>query len=569
MGYNKQNFTDGQTLTHTHLNNIEDGIVALEKSISSNATTTSNYWSGKKMVWNGDSISYGSWLSNPTKTAYPILVGNALGMTTYNYAIGGSYAAKPEGSFDKYYWDYNQWTNDVKSGAVDTNKKYLVKDNPGAAKPCKIYYYNGTKWTTNSDSGGWAIVERMKEMVALHPDADVIGIAIGTNDFYTAKCPFGTIDGANYRNLQILRDSLAGETEKIEQVSTINLVDDLIVIAENVKLSENNGELIQSTGNSVAQMIPVIAGKKYYTTNSTYVWYYDSQESPISGLNPLTSNSYITIPENVSYISMNFLSSEIADESAGLYEILLVNKPKGVDLLETDNENIIFTDNVKLSSGKYELVADDTNAYYVYEYIPITPGKEYSCSSGLRTWFLDADKKSLSTVNLKNQDYKFTAPANAYYVSINFSRNSAGEPSDAYLICLDDIEMSKEEERLTKSTFCGAMHTICKYLCENYKNKDIFFITPIKRYQPGTWDCKYPEDKNSLGLTLKDYSNAIMEICSYYSIPVIDFYSISGLNPHIDTSLFGDTDAKAVHPNEAGHRRMASLVVAYLQSLRK
>lgn len=569
MGYNKQNFTDGQTLTHTHLNNIEDGIVALEKSISSNATTTSNYWGGKKMVWNGDSISYGSWLSNPSKTAYPILVGNALGMTTYNYAIGGSYAAKPEGSFDKYYWDYNQWTNDVNSGVVDTNKKYLVKDNPGAAKPCKIYYYNGTKWTTNSDSGGWAIVERMKEMVALHPDADVIGIAIGTNDFYTAKCPFGTIDGANYRNLQILRDSLESETEKIEQVSTINLVDDLIVIAENVKLSENNGELIQSVGNSVAQMIPVIAGKKYYTTNSTYVWYYDSQESPISGVNPLNSNSYITIPENVSYISMNFLSSEIADESAGLYEILLVNKPKGVDLLETDNENIIFTDNVKLSSATYELVADDTNTYYVYEYIPITPGKEYSCSYGLRTWFLDADKNSLSTVNLKNQEYKFTAPKNAYYVSINFSRNSAGEPSDAYLICLDDIEMSEEEEILTKSTFCGAMHTICKYLCENYKNKDIFFITPIKRYQPGTWDCKYPEDKNSLGLTLKDYSDAIMEICSYYSIPVIDFYSISGLNPHIDTSLFGDTDGKAVHPNLEGHKRMASLVVAYLQSLRK
>ena len=33
-------------------------------------------------------------------------------------------------------------------------------------------------------------------------------------------------------------------------------------------------------------------------------------------------------------------------------------------------------------------------------------------------------------------------------------------------------------------------------------------------------------------------------------------------------SLFGDTDGKAVHPNEEGHRRMASLVIGYLQSLR-
>lgn len=33
MGYEKQNFTNGQTLTAEHLNNIEDGIVANETAI--------------------------------------------------------------------------------------------------------------------------------------------------------------------------------------------------------------------------------------------------------------------------------------------------------------------------------------------------------------------------------------------------------------------------------------------------------------------------------------------------------------------------------------------------------
>jgi hypothetical protein len=551
MAYKVQTFEDNKTvLKAEHLQHIEQGIVNLEKQIP---TDSVNYWAGKKMVWNGDSISYGSWLSSPATQAYPILVGKTLGMTTHNFAIGGSYAAKPEGSFDEYYWDYSQWQADVANGVVDTSKKYLVKNNPGTAKPCKIFYYNGSTWTTNSESGGWAIVERMKEMVALHPDADVIGIAIGTNDFYTAVCPFGEIDAANYRNLEILRKNNAGETEKVEQVSTINLVDDLIVIDDYAELTKTSSSVIEAANTGVALMVPVTAGTKYYSSNATWSWYYDENKNPISAIHPVNEGNYITPPNGAAFISMTFLMTELSDDSAGLYEVILVDVPQGEDLLESGNENIVFTDNVKLGSSTHSLTADDTNQYYVYQYIPITPGKEYQSSYGLRTWFLDADKKPLNSVNLKNQDYKFTAPSNAYYVSINYSRALCGEPSEAYLICLDDIPISKEEENLTKSTFCGAIHTICKYLLENYKQKDIFFITPIKRYQPGSWDCKYPEDKNSLGKTLKDYSDAIIEICSYYSIPVIDFYSISGLNPHIDTSLFGDTDGKAVHPNVAGH----------------
>lgn len=559
MSYTKQDFYEGQTLTHDHLNNIEDGIVALEKSIP---TDSKNYWSGKKLVWNGDSISYGSWLSNPKTTAYPVLVGKALGMTTYNFAIGGSYAAKPEDSFDEYYWDYAQWQSDVANGVVDTSKKYLVKDNPSAAKPCKIYYYNGSEWTTNSSSGGWAIVERMKEMVALHPDADVVGIAVGTNDFYTAACPFGDVDAANYRNLAILRENAVGDVEKIEQVSNINLVDDLIVIDDYAELTETSSTSVEADNTGVALMVPVVAGTKYYSPNATWSWYYDTTQTPISAIHPTNEGGYITIPDGVAYISLTFLMTELNDDSAGLYEVLLVSADTRENLLN----KATLADGYSLSSSSYALTENE--GYYVYEYIPITAGKTYEVSTSYRAWFLNGSKSSLSTVNLSKQNYKFTAPAGSAYISITFSRSGSGEPEDVYVKCLDDF-VSKEEELLTKSTYCGALHTICKYLCENYKNKDIFFITPIKRYQPGSWDCKYPEDKNKLGYTLKDYSDAMIEICSYYSIPVIDFYSISGLNPHIDTSLFGDTDGKAVHPNEAGHERMASLVVAYLQSLRK
>lgn len=405
-------------------------------------TVKISYWFGKKMIWNGDSISYGSWLASPATDAYPYLVGNVLGMDTHNFAIGGSYAAKPKGSFEKYYWDYDEWMKAIENGDLDTSKKYLVKDYVNSKKPCRIYYFDGSQWKANSETGGWALVERVKEMVAIHPDADVIGIAIGTNDFYTGACPFGEIDAASYRNLEELRKQMTFD-------KSVNLVE---------------------LGESIADM--------------------------------------------------------------------------------------------KLLKPEYTLA--ESSDFYVVLDIPITSGKKYQAASGYRSWFLDSEKQPLSTINLKDQDHIFTAPAGAHYISISFS----GEIGSGAVFQENETDgsISEEEMTLTHSTFCGAIHTICKYLLDNYKNKDIVFITPIKRYQG--W-CKYPEDKNSLGYTLKDYSNAIIEICSYYSIPVIDFYSTSGLNPHIDTSLFGDTDGKAVHPNEEGHRRMASLVIGYLQNLRQ
>jgi hypothetical protein len=45
---------------------------------------------------------------------------------------------------------------------------------------------------------------------------------------------------------------------------------------------------------------------------------------------------------------------------------------------------------------------------------------------------------------------------------------------------------------------------------------------------------------------------------------VIDFYRTADVNPHVDKSLFGDTDGKYLHPNEEGHRILASVIIESL-----
>ena len=116
----------------------------------------------------------------------------------------------------------------------------------------------------------------------------------------------------------------------------------------------------------------------------------------------------------------------------------------------------------------------------------------------------------------------------------------------------------------TNNTFYGALHNTCLALLEKYKGKQIIFCTPIKR-------CQSPytsiESKNNHGLTLKDYGNIIKEVCDYYSIPIIDLYSISGLNPHIQSqsSYF---DNYKTHPLQEGHNILGGIIASAIQGIR-
>jgi hypothetical protein len=84
------------------------------------------------------------------------------------------------------------------------------------------------------------------------------------------------------------------------------------------------------------------------------------------------------------------------------------------------------------------------------------------------------------------------------------------------------------------TSFYGAMKTLCQGLMTKFPGKVIFFTTPIKRGDTtADFGGPYPtqETTNSLGKTLKDYRDAIIEICAYYGIPVLDLWGESLLNP--------------------------------------
>lgn len=132
-------------------------------------------------------------------------------------------------------------------------------------------------------------------------------------------------------------------------------------------------------------------------------------------------------------------------------------------------------------------------------------------------------------------------------------------------------------EDRTIDTFYGALHVTCLGLLAKFFKKPIIFMTPIKRAQTVT-DSDADTDahkggsygnvdsENLFGLTLGDYAEIIKEVCRYYSIPVIDMYSNSILNPSLSSqsSLF---DNWKTHPFQEGHDIMARYIVGQVRAI--
>lgn len=531
MSYTKQNFASGQTLEAEHLNHIEEGIAANEAAIaekqpkgnyateafvtqkvseaqlggeevdlsayatkqevadsyqpkgnyltehqqiktvngqslvgtgniviSGDGSAATSYWSGKKLVCNGDSIPQGAKLTSRAD-AFPYLVANALGMTLTNYAIGGSTFAKQPNAYDECYVDLDKFNADKNSGALDKSKKYLVHTATGVYQ---VYSWTGSTWSYGSTTNATTRTPLSDRIYEMDTDADVVLIACGTNDFYYNWTPFGDISAQNYRGLGEDSSGSTGDVVIGEIDMTVNLVK-----STNAKLVDNT-----STG------------------------------------------------------------------TGGAY---------------TDNE-----------------------IYFTYEHIPVYGGAQLYIPKGRNVAMFDADLVYITSINFTSSssvtNFTYTIPANVAYISPCAKKEEV--TAEDFAVYQSKITYSDsgdyENGSENNETFYNALHKTMRYLLNTYKNKDIIFTTPIKRVQTDEawWECRYPEDANTYGKTLKDYRDAIIEVCGYYSIPCIDLYALSGLNPHIDPSLFADAD-KAVHPNEAGHERIASLVIGYLEGLRK
>lgn len=115
----------------------------------------------------------------------------------------------------------------------------------------------------------------------------------------------------------------------------------------------------------------------------------------------------------------------------------------------------------------------------------------------------------------------------------------------------------------TPDTFYGACHYLFSGLIKKYLGKPIVIMTPLHR----TGETKNTGSAKVYGFgTLREYVNIIREVAEYYSLPVLDLYATSGLQPEIP-EIKASYIPDGLHPNDNGNAVIAHKLKRFLEAL--
>ena len=122
------------------------------------------------------------------------------------------------------------------------------------------------------------------------------------------------------------------------------------------------------------------------------------------------------------------------------------------------------------------------------------------------------------------------------------------------------------------ATFRGRLNIAINHLKHLFPTRQIVLLTPLHRAYATFGDKNVQPDENwqnGCHEYVDAYVEAVREAGSVWSVPVVDLNARSGLFPLLKEQgqLFGDTLSDRLHPNAAGHRRMALTLVYQLLTL--
>ena len=119
-----------------------------------------------------------------------------------------------------------------------------------------------------------------------------------------------------------------------------------------------------------------------------------------------------------------------------------------------------------------------------------------------------------------------------------------------------DAPFGTDSDR-TPDSFCGACHSLMRLLKEKYVGKTVVFMTPLHRENETT--------PRFDGHVLADFVEVIKKTAVVYSIPVLDLYGASGIQPDIP-AIKEAFAPDGLHPNDAGQNIIAERLEAFLLS---
>ena len=125
-----------------------------------------------------------------------------------------------------------------------------------------------------------------------------------------------------------------------------------------------------------------------------------------------------------------------------------------------------------------------------------------------------------------------------------------------------DVPLGRLSDK-TADTFYGALHELYTKLYWKYPTARIVAITPLHRLSE-------EEPINEIGIMrtafLADYVKAVKAVTEKFSIPVLDLYAKSNLQPRIKP-IREIYMPDGLHPSDIGHKRIAEMLFRFMQTL--
>lgn len=116
----------------------------------------------------------------------------------------------------------------------------------------------------------------------------------------------------------------------------------------------------------------------------------------------------------------------------------------------------------------------------------------------------------------------------------------------------------------TPDTFYGACYELFNKLIEKYIGSVIVVATPLHRVNE--MNLRGEGTKENDVAVLSAYVDIIKEVARYFSLPVCDLYSISGLQPNVPL-VKEKYIPDGLHPNDAGNAIIAERLGEFLKGI--
>lgn len=110
-------------------------------------------------------------------------------------------------------------------------------------------------------------------------------------------------------------------------------------------------------------------------------------------------------------------------------------------------------------------------------------------------------------------------------------------------------------------TQCGGINYCIRKLREKNPEAEIYFFTSLRFFRRDSGYNPYSTDVNETGKSFAEYVRAQIECCRCHGVPVLDQFSLQGVDIHNYGQFYLDDK---LHMNEAGYRRVGPMQAAFL-----